>query len=118
MFATLASYLFLIIMYVVNQKGVNAGKGDNGPSAKRMRMSTTAASSHHSDAQVCTYNTFSNFINFYVCYSTIYLHLQHTSHLLVMDQQNHMNMEHLPSLAVQENTHLLFIITPSVINNN
>ena len=57
MFATLASYLFLIIMYVVNQKGVNAGKGDNGPSAKRMRMSTTAASSHHSDAQVCTYNT-------------------------------------------------------------
>lgn len=37
------------------QKGVNTGKGDNGPSAKRMRMSTTTASSHHSDAQVVIY---------------------------------------------------------------
>lgn len=37
-----------------DKKAVNTGKGENGPSAKRMRISTTAAPSHHSDAQTTT----------------------------------------------------------------
>lgn len=43
-------FLSELICKLHPQKGVNAGKGD-GPSAKRMRISTTAAPSHHSDAQ-------------------------------------------------------------------
>ena len=109
------------MLFCVAQKAANTGKGENGPSAKRMRISTTAAPSHHSDAQVCYWRLWLCSVYFLSTRPPLnitYLHLQPTSNqVVILKQPSHMNnMEQDLSLVQLVNIPLPFITTLSDIS--